>query len=225
MNEQALKDLGRAHAGQAAEFLKGKLGRDLAPGEVETFVSYSSSWMAARVFGQLFLESPEMAESFLRQTLINLATAVRFQKVNAMVDIQVSIDLIEEETVAKAEEPVPVKKMVNVIGCGCVLKNGTCEPCVAKLAGIYAEVAVFLHKYVKEMSKQTQSLLQDCEICAHRYSDRAVAMVVQEGVKELEGENAGVQNQVFQGIAQFAAALGITEFPVTTKAFEGKFWK
>lgn len=221
INDQLLKDLGRAYAEDGLAFLKGKLARDPEISETAALYGYSGAWMLAKSFATIFQESPELAEAFLRQTLSGMAAAVRLQKVKAIVNIEMSVDLLEE-AVAKPEPetqppPLPQPKPK---GCSCKLKNGECDDCLAKLARIYSDIGVFLLSYVKEMSAKTQDLAKDCPTCALKYSDQAVALVVQTGIPELEKEDPNIRTQVLQGIVQFASALGIENFPATAKAFE-----
>jgi hypothetical protein len=219
INDQLLKDLGRAYAESGLEFLDTKLARDPEISETAAFYGYSGAWMLAKAFATIFQESPELAEAFLRQALSGVAAAVRLQKVKAIVNIEMSVDLLEE-TVAKPEsqhEP-PAAPPSKPKGCACKLKNGECDDCLAKLARIYSSIGVFLLSYVKEMSEKTQALSKDCPTCALKYSDQAISLVVQTGIPELEKESPQMEGQVLEGIVQFAHALGVTDFSMTQKA-------
>lgn len=226
INDQLLKDLGRAYADGGAAFLGAKIGTNPADGlksmvgTIGGFYGYSGAWMLAKAFALIFEESPELAEAFLRQALSGVAVAVRLQKVKAIVNIEMSVDLLEETVAQPESQPQPPAPQPK--GCACKLKNGECDDCLAKLARIYSSIGVFLMSYVKEMSEKTQQLSKDCPTCALKYSDQAIALVIQTGIPELEKESPEARTQVLQGIVQFAAALGINQFPATEKAFEEK---
>lgn len=229
-NEMALRDLGRAFANEANEFLLEKYGSQVELGELAAFYAAGSSWMVAKAFALLFRKAgSQEAEAFLRQVLSGISASVRLQKIPVMVNAQATLELTEGEAVLEepeAQPPLPAAAAPAAteeltLNCGCKLKNGGCGECATKTTAKYKDLADYLLVYMKTMAEKTQELGKDCPACASQYSDVAIAAVAhailpKNEPKELVEQMLGALIQVAQGV------FGVTELPLTQKMLDGK---
>lgn len=230
-NEMALRDLGRAFANEANEFLLEKYGSQVELGELSAFYAAGSSWMVAKAFALLFRKAgPQEAEAFLRNVLSGISASVRLQKIPVMVNAQATLELTEGEAVLEEPEAQPPPPAAAApaateeltLNCGCKLKNGACAECAAKTASRYRDLADYLLVYMKTMAEKTQELGKDCPACAAQYSDIAISAIAHDASwtkkepKELVEQMLGALIQVAQGV------FGVTELPLTEKVLDSK---
>lgn len=231
-NDQLLRDLGKAYAIQASDFLREKFGSQMELGELGIFYSSASAWMAARAFAVMFEKSGhEEAEKFLQQTLSNLGANIRLQKIPAMVKTTASV-IPTQAKPSEPEQPSGAKESdaqpppasaaapateIKPPSCSCKLEKGECKACPEKIAAAYRDFAGYLITYVKTVAEKTGAMLKDCPSCVIRYSDQALASIAKDGIPAFKGESPELQEQVFHALLQFASAIGVTEMPMTEK--------
>lgn len=235
-NDQLLRDLGKAYAVQANDYLREKFASQMELGELGTFSSSASSWIAARAFATIFENAgPEEAEKFLQQLLSNLGANIRLQRIPAMVKTTASViptktkasqpepepepEPASEPEAPKQPEPPPAPK--DPQQCVCKMEKGECKACLEKVSQSYRNLAADLLVYMKEMARKTEGMVKDCPRCATRYSDQALASIARDGIPQFANEPPELLEQVFQALVQFAGAIGVTEIPETQRVMNG----
>src|SRR6266404_6475155 len=192
-NDQLLRDLGKAYAVQANDYLREKFASHMELGELGAFSSSAASWIAARAFATIFENAgPEEAEQFLQQMLSSLGANIRLQRIPAMVKTTPSFIATKKpplpqtksesdpapqpapqpESQPAPQEPPP-QAAVSREDCSCKLEKGECKACPEKIAAAYRDFAGYLITYIKTVAEKTKGIVKDCPSCAIRYSDQA----------------------------------------------------
>lgn len=220
-NEQAIRELqqlGREYADEAIKYFGKKYSEQPKIGEIALFYAAATSSMVATMYAFVYANAAkEDADGWLAQLFGMIGEGIQIKRIPVPPSLAPSQDEVSSPaaSTAQAEAPPAV--------CICKLDQaGVCPTCPTQIKASIRQALVPIGDCLRVAQERLLKVGADklCSACTSAYLDAAIASAVMEGsLGELSAELEPLSDQIFDVIYQWAIRRGLTEMPLTEKAW------